>query len=83
MWRLGHVIVTRLTRGESHHIEYLFQLVVMVGTAGLHILLATVEDGFKGQKFGKYTTNSPDIYNKITYTIQLYANENDTPVCPY
>ena len=65
-WRAsGHVTVTWLTRGEPHHVEYLFQLIVVVGTASLHILLSTVEDGFKGQKLSKDASNGPDICHKI------------------
>ena len=64
-WRAsGHVTVTWLTRGEPHHVEYLFQLVVVVGTASLHILLSTVEDRFKGQKLSKDASNGPDICHK-------------------
>ena len=37
------------TLWEPHYSEDSIQLVVVVGTAGLHILLPAVEDGFKGQ----------------------------------
>ena len=66
-----HSVVTRvfftglytglLTLGEPHHTENPVQLIMVVGTAGLHILLTTVEDGLKCQQFGKYAPNSPDI----------------------
>ena len=37
------------------------QLVMMVGVAGLDVLLTAVEDGLAGQKLGKDTTDGPDV----------------------
>ena len=50
-----------LTLGEPHHTENPVQLIMVIGTACLHILLTTVEDGLKCQQLGKYAPNSPDI----------------------
>ena len=53
-----------LTLGEPHHTENPVQLIMVVGTARLHILLATVEDGLKCQQLSKYAPNSPDIWGE-------------------
>ena len=49
----------------AHDTKYSIQLVVMIGATRLHVLLTTVKDRFKGQKFSKYTPNGPNIYKKV------------------
>ena len=45
----------------AHDTKDAIQLVVMIGGTRLHVLLTTVEDGFKGQKLGKDATDRPNI----------------------
>ena len=46
---------------EPHDGEDPVQLVMVVGAAGLHVFLPTVEYGLKGQQLGKYTPYGPNI----------------------
>ena len=49
------------TLRESHDREDPIKLVVVVGAAGLHILLPAVEDWLKRQQLSKYAANGPDV----------------------
>ena len=59
-WHSPHVFPVFFLR-KSHHIEYPVQLVVVVGIAGLDVLLSAVEDWFAGQKLSEDTADGPDV----------------------
>ena len=60
----------------AHDTKDAIQLVVMIGTTRLHVLLTTVEYGFKGQQLGKDTANGPNICKKERETSYLARKDS-------
>ena len=60
---LGHLadVLPVLLLGEAHDVEDAVQLVVVVRVRRLDVLLATVEDGLRGEQLGENTADRPDV----------------------
>ena len=55
-------MISLLLRQHFYSSPIPVQLFVMVGVAGLDVLLPAVEDRLAGQQLGEDTPNSPNIY---------------------
>ena len=59
----GHFsdVLPILIQGKAHHGKDSVQLVMVIGVTRLDVFLPAVEDGLRGQKFGKNATDGPYV----------------------